>query len=227
MAIRVTAAKKYARLVAISIAASAHPALAQSASPPPLVAPHALRAGEVPYPSGASTEAVVIVELLIDVSGNVQDARIVQGEDPFASAVVAAARDWKFDPAKRGDITVAAKVRMRILFRPPETRPAPARPAIESRSHSSDKNSQIDEVTVQGHHEEAGEISVSAGEVRQMPGAFGDAFRAVDSFPGVTPMASGVPFFFVRGAPPGDTGYFLDGLRLPLLFHVGVGPSVI
>ena len=33
--------------------------------------------------------------------------------------------------------------------------------------------------------------------------------------PGVTPFASGVPFFFVRGAPPGNVGYFLDGVRVP------------
>src|SRR5262249_3276725 len=37
----------------------------------------------------------------------------------------------------------------------------------------------------------------------------------------------GVPYFFVRGAPPGNIGYFLDEVRLPLLFHVGLGPSVI
>jgi hypothetical protein len=60
-----------------------------------------------------------------------------------------------------------------------------------------------------------------------MPGAFGDAFRAIDSLPGVTPMASGLPFFFVRGAPPGSTGYFLDGIRLPVLFHLGAGPSIV
>jgi hypothetical protein len=66
-----------------------------------------------------------------------------------------------------------------------------------------------------------------AEEVRILPGAFGDSFRAVEMLPGVTPIASGVPYFFVRGAPPGNTGYFLDGIRVPALFHLGVGPSVI
>jgi hypothetical protein len=45
--------------------------------------------------------------------------------------------------------------------------------------------------------------------------------------PGVTPIASGAPYFFVRGAPPGNVGYFLDGIRVPLLYHVGFGPSVV
>jgi hypothetical protein len=69
--------------------------------------------------------------------------------------------------------------------------------------------------------------SLSRAEVRRLPGAFGDPFRAVEAMPGVTPVASGVPYFFVRGAPPGNVGYFLDGVRVPLLFHVGLGPSVV
>ncbi|MCA9584063.1 MAG: Plug domain-containing protein, partial [Myxococcales bacterium] len=68
---------------------------------------------------------------------------------------------------------------------------------------------------------------MSREEVRQLPGAFGDPFRAIEVMPGVTPVFTGLPFFFVRGAPPGNVGYFLDGIRVPLLFHVGVGPSVI
>lgn len=170
----------------------------------------------------------MVVELVVDASGNVQDARIVAGDDPFASAVRAAAPSWKFTPAHRGDSDVAARVRMRVFFRPPETKAAATSVgATPAKPRSPDKNSSIDDVRVVGHREEPGEISIGSSEVRQIPGAFGDAFRAIDSFPGVTPIASGVPFFFVRGAPPGDTGYFLDGIRLPLLFHVGVGPSVV
>lgn len=35
------------------------------------------------------------------------------------------------------------------------------------------------------------------------------------------------PFFYVRGAPPGNLGYFIDGVRVPYLFRIGFGPSVI
>jgi hypothetical protein len=69
--------------------------------------------------------------------------------------------------------------------------------------------------------------SLTRAEVRQLPGAFGDPFRAIEVMPGVTPMVSGVPFFFVRGAPPGNVGYYLDGIRVPLLYHVALGPSVV
>jgi hypothetical protein len=60
-----------------------------------------------------------------------------------------------------------------------------------------------------------------------MPGAFGDPFRAIEALPGVVPMQSGLPYFYIRGAPPNDNGYYVDGIRVPLLFHVGVGEGVI
>lgn len=71
------------------------------------------------------------------------------------------------------------------------------------------------------------QTTIGAAEVREVPGAFGDPFRVIEIMPGVTPIASGLPFFFVRGAPPGNNGYYLDGIRVPLLYHVGAGPSVI
>ena len=69
--------------------------------------------------------------------------------------------------------------------------------------------------------------SLRRAEVRELPGAFGDPFRAIEVLPGVTPIASGLPFFYVRGAPPGNVGYFLDGVRVPYLYHIGLGPSVV
>jgi outer membrane receptor protein involved in Fe transport len=68
---------------------------------------------------------------------------------------------------------------------------------------------------------------MSRAEVHQLAGAFGDPFRAIEILPGVTPIISGLPFFYVRGAPPGNTGYFLDGVRVPYLYHVAVGPSIV
>lgn len=69
--------------------------------------------------------------------------------------------------------------------------------------------------------------TIGGREIRQVPGAFGDAFRALESLPGVTPIVSGIPYFFVRGAPPGNTGFFIDGVRVPGLFHLGIGPAVM
>jgi hypothetical protein len=84
------------------------------------------------------------------------------------------------------------------------------------------------EVRVLGEgREELGSIHIPRHETRLVPGAFADPFRVVEVFPGVAPIVSALPYFTVRGAPPGDVGYSIDGIRVPLLFHVGAGPSVI
>ncbi len=200
-------------------------------SPPPLVAPVAQDAGTVPYPDAASGEAIVVVELLVSNAGYVRDAHIISGDDPFAAAALSAAYGWTFTPAHRGETNVAARIRMRVEFHPPEVLPPP----LDAGSSSADAATQdagapksgVEEVIVHGKRLEVGGTRMGGGEVRQMPGAFGDAFRAIEVLPGVTPIVSGLPFFFVRGAPPGNTGYFLDGIRVPLLYHLALGPSVV
>lgn len=83
------------------------------------------------------------------------------------------------------------------------------------------------EVTVVGSELAPAVTSMTSKDVRELPGAFGDPFRAIEALPGVTPIVSGLPFFYIRGAPPGNVGYFLDGVRVPYLYHVALGPSVI
>jgi hypothetical protein len=64
-------------------------------------------------------------------------------------------------------------------------------------------------------------------EARLLPGTFGDPLRAIEAQPGVVPIVSGLPAFFIRGAPPANVGFFFDGVELPLLYHAFFGPSVI
>ena len=83
------------------------------------------------------------------------------------------------------------------------------------------------EITITGEQPEAGAIALGRREIREMPGVLDDPYRAIEVSPGVTPSASGIPYYFIRGAPPGNVGYFFDGVDVPLLFHAGGGPSVI
>ena len=83
------------------------------------------------------------------------------------------------------------------------------------------------EVTIGGEKPAAGTTTLRRKDIREMPGILADPFRAIEVKSGVTPTASGFPYFFIRGAPPGNIGYFFDGVQVPLLFHVGGGPSVI
>lgn len=107
---------------------------------------------------------------------------------------------------------------------PPD--PAPASPPAETPPPAPEPPKAI-EVTVEGDKAPAGSIALKRRDIREMPGVLGDPYRAIELQPGVTPVASGMPYFYIRGAPPGNIGYFYDGIRVPLLFHAGAGPSVI
>lgn len=58
-------------------------------------------------------------------------------------------------------------------------------------------------------------------EIERIPGTQGDAIRVIQNLPGVARTPFGLGLLVVRGAPPQDTGVFLDGHRMPLLFHFG------
>jgi hypothetical protein len=172
-----------------------------------------------------------VLELLIDRDGAVQQAHAISGREPFASAAVNAARAFRFEPARRGDRPIAARVRMLVTFvqqeSPPEKQAedaAPERHAPPAAPLS--PTPKPVEITVLGERQPLSR-KLSRADARLLPGAFSNPFNAIESLPGVTPTLSGAPYFYVRGSPPGNLGLFLDGIRLPALFHVFAGPSVI
>ncbi len=85
------------------------------------------------------------------------------------------------------------------------------------------------EIVIVGEHrrEEVSRITLRGQEIQQIPGTFGDPFRVIQTLPGVSSVVSLLPFPIVRGASPSSTGFLLDGTRVPLLFHLLSGPSVI
>ena len=218
--------------VSLSPSARAQPAPPADPLGVPVMPPRQRAAAAAQYPEGATGDAVVVVIVTVGLDGNVDDVKVATGDEPFATAAVAAAKTWTFDPATRDGKPVAARIKMEVSFHapvveqpPPEEPPPP--PPPPRKPGGPPQPPPTEEVTVRGQRPAPGATSMSRAEVRQLPGAFGDPFRAIESLPGVTPIVSGLPFFYVRGAPPGNVGYFLDGVRVPYLFHVGAGPSVI
>ncbi len=65
------------------------------------------------------------------------------------------------------------------------------------------------------------EYSLSLAEVERIPGTYGDALKAVQNLPGVARAPFNGGLIAIRGTSPQDSGIFLDGERLPLLFHFG------
>lgn len=214
------------------------PAPAPAPAPAEIVPPRLISDPAVEYPAGASGDASVLLTLTVDKDGAVSAAvPDAAAPEPFATEAARVARGWRYEPATRGGAAIAARIRVEVVFRAPvvvetppepEPAPAPAPAAPPERARRPAPADAVTEVTVSGDRREASRTAtLSRQEVRQIPGAFGDPFRAIETLPGVTPIVSGLPFFYVRGAPPGNAGYFLDGVRVPLLFHVGAGPSVI
>lgn len=218
------------------------------AEPLPLTPPRLRAEAPVPYPERAAGEHRVVLRLRIGADGRVAEATALEGEEPFTAAALAAIRGFRFDPATREGKPIASYIRFLVHFTPPAASApgaastagasgasgaptgAPGTPGAAGASGAAGSAPRVeaeDEVTVLGAKVAPGGVSMGRAEVRQLPGAFGDPFRAIEALPGVTPLISGAPFFYVRGAPPGNVGYFLDGVRVPYLFHVFLGPSVV
>jgi TonB family protein len=184
------------------------------------------------YPGGAKGDAVVVVDLTVNRAGTVIDPRVRSGEEPFAGAALECVAGWRFQPAARDGRPISARLRFELKFYEPSledddpivSEPFHGKPPIIVRPK---RAAPITEVIVRGAPVDAPKLTFSRAEVRELPGNFGDPFRAVEVAPGVTPLATGIPYYFVRGAPPGNVGYFIDGVRVPLLYHVGLGPAVI
>ena len=70
-------------------------------------------------------------------------------------------------------------------------------------------------------------VDLRGPELTTTPGSLGDPLRTIESLPGVAAVAWPAPIYAIRGSNPGNTGYFLDDLQVPLLFHLALGPSVI
>ncbi|MFO0762014.1 MAG: TonB-dependent receptor [Byssovorax sp.] len=215
---------------------------AQQEAPRVVIPPRPREALRADYPEGAIGDATVLLKIVVNADGSLGSAEVLEGPEPFAAAAVAASPRWTFEPATRDGKPIKAAIKAVIRFvapaplgpPTPDLLPAPGAPpapndagAASTQSPPSPPPPPPIEVTIQGEIPAPGAISISRAEVRLLPGAFGDPFRAVELLPGVTPIASGVPFFYVRGAPPGNVGYFLDGVRVPLLYHLGLGPAVI
>lgn len=85
------------------------------------------------------------------------------------------------------------------------------------------------DVIVQGEREkkEVTRRTLSAAEIVSVPGTLGDPVQAVENLPGVARPSFGSEQLSVRGSGSDDTGVFIAGSSLPLLYHFGGLKSVM
>ncbi len=251
--------------------------------------PSLLEVPALAWPEGVPPRSVpVVLGLLIDESGAVEDAYLIDGPEPFATLALEAAPGLEFSPATDGGEPIVVELPFTWTFDPPPVnvtghlRVAGSRaPAQRVTVHLDGKDTETD---ADGHFEYRGiapgphvieivdaglrvkpvevvvvadeilelEIlakpesgsdeaigvyyrsrtevvsrALTADELRTTPGTMGDPVRAVQNLPGVvrTPFDSG--WLLVRGGDPEDTGVFIDGVRVPLIYHLGGFTSVM
>ncbi len=193
----------------------------------PVVPPQRLDAGDVPYPSQGRGDASVLLILTVDATGEVTDVVVREGSEPFATAAATGVSHWRFVPATRDEVPIAARISARVTCRAPVRAAPPAAIVASAPAGKPTAASRPVEVSVRAEREEPSTIHIPRSEAQFVAGAFGDPFKIVEALPGMAPWLSGLPYYYVRGSPPENVGYFVDGIRVPLLFHVGPGPSTI
>jgi TonB family protein len=68
--------------------------------------------------------------------------------------------------------------------------------------------------------------TLQAAEIQKIPGTQGDTLKVVQNLPGVARPAFNGGQLVIRGTSPNESGVFLDGQRIPLLYHFGGLTSV-
>jgi TonB family protein len=74
---------------------------------------------------------------------------------------------------------------------------------------------------------EVSKRTISMEEIRRVPGTFGDPIRVVQTLPGAARTPFGTGFLVIRGSNPEDSGVYVDGIRIPYVYHIGGFESVL
>jgi hypothetical protein len=174
----------------------------------------------------AALEATVRVE--VDGRASLEESSATGELRARIEAVVAQAR---FVPARVNDAKVTARVRLRFAVQRDEPEQATevthseATPDQKAKMRDLERDQLGARAEVEPPRPAARRLQLA--EMRDVPGTFGDPFRVLDTLPGVVPVFSGLPYVYVRGAPPAGTIYVYDGIAMPALFHLALGPAVI
>ncbi len=91
------------------------------------------------------------------------------------------------------------------------------------------KEDEYEEVRVVGKRppREVTKRTLEQRELARSPGTNGDALRAVQNLPGIARPPGFAGLLIVRGAAPQETGTFVDGTYVPIIYHFGGLSSVI
>lgn len=220
---------------------------------PALTPPSLIEAPPVSLPEGADPlpdDASVELQITIAADGTVSEVQVLTPlREDVDALVMEAAQQMRFEPATRDGAPIPARVRFRYRITPPAPPPEEAPPeerrsaaeAMQAEAPLGGDPTGLDVSEMEADVQELGvtavtdrvepgaaeRITLSAEELTTVPGTFGEPLRVVATLPGVARSPFGLGFFLVRGAAFNNTGFFVDGFPVPLLYHLGAGPAVI
>jgi TonB family protein len=218
---------------------------------PRITPPELIEAPPVSLPEGAEPlpdEAAIELLVTIAADGTVQEARILTPlREDVDTLVLEAAQRMRFAPATRDGVPIPSRIRFRYRITPPA--PPPSEEVGEqeettdetTEEQATEEAPEIAEVETEADLRPLGiearvervepgaveRITLQAEELTTVPGTFGEPLRVVATLPGVVRSPFGLGFFLVRGANFQNTGFYVDGFQVPLLYHLGAGPAVI
>jgi len=224
---------------------------ADRAAPPSVTPPRLTRAAKAILPAGAAPAGepvAVLLELLIDADGKVSEATVVESAgEPFDAAAVEAAKQFVFEPARRGEEAVPVRLSYRYVFEaevspepepeleppaePPPEPAAPPQPTPSAATEGEPDRSVVGEPTAEESFGAVAEIDapprettkrvVPQEQLTKIPGTGGDAMRAVEVMPGVARSGDFGGDLILRGASWNESSAFIDGVPTPMLYHFG------
>ncbi|MCB9689179.1 MAG: TonB family protein [Alphaproteobacteria bacterium] len=129
------------------------------------------------------------------------------GLEPGTWTLSVAEAGWRLDPVT---VTVVEGQRVDVDVRPVLSAPWEAR-----------EDGVSEEIVVEGRAAapEVTERLLSQEEARYLPGTNGDIVRVVQNLPGVARPPLNIGQLIIRGTAPEDSAYYLDGARIPSVFH--------
>ena len=151
---------------------------------------------------------VSVKELSLDAVTDEQGRFAFHGVPPGSYTLLAQAD--QYDPLDRPIFLAAGEVNDVIL----RLRPIHANPY---------------QTVVEGEREviEVTRRKLTREQLTSVPGTFGDPIRAIQALPGIARAPFGVGVLVVRGSNPNATGIYIDGHRVPGIFHFLGGPSIL
>ncbi|MBN1335243.1 MAG: TonB-dependent receptor [Deltaproteobacteria bacterium] len=79
----------------------------------------------------------------------------------------------------------------------------------------------------QRRQEEVTRRTLTVEQVRRVPGTFGDPIRVIQSLPGAARSPFSTGMLVIRGANPEDSAVYVDGVRIPFIYHLDGMLSVV